>query len=59
MGLCLQYVLLSVPLVMNPELLISPGTTKVCQTGLLINEKNPYTAGWAFEANPIQQVGLF
>ena len=28
---------------------------------LLINEKilNPYTAGWAFETNPIQPVGLF
>ena len=27
--------------------------------GVVINEKNPFVAGWAFEANPIQPVGLF
>ena len=27
--------------------------------GLIINENNPFIASWAFEANPIQPVGLF
>ena len=27
-------------------------------TGEIIDEKNPFIAGWAFEANPIQLVGL-
>ena len=32
---------------------------KADDTGLFINEKNPFIASWAFEANPIQPVGLF
>ena len=31
----------------------------ICGPGVIINEKNPFVAGWAFEANPIQPVGLF
>ena len=31
----------------------------VTQAGKIINEKNPFIASRAFEANPIQPIGLF